>query len=191
MKIAIFVGRFQTPKLHNGYKYILSKIQIEYDHYGIIIGSSKFINKDNRNPLSFEIRKAMLEKYIYKSPLFISELVDLNNSNEWNNELDKLISNSLNQTNNTEIDIVLIGSRDSFINKYNGKYKTFELKPFGNFNSTELRTNITFNFYSFEFIKGYIFGFIEKNFKHKFKWLEPINKYNTHWSQGYILSIKK
>lgn len=32
MKIGIFVGRFQTPELHNGYKYVLSELQINYDY---------------------------------------------------------------------------------------------------------------------------------------------------------------
>lgn len=52
MKICIFVGRFQTPELHNGYKYVLSELQINYTHYGLIIGSSQSPNA--RNPLDFK-----------------------------------------------------------------------------------------------------------------------------------------
>jgi len=130
MKIGIFVGRFQTPELHKGYKYVLSELQINYTHYGLIICSSQSPNV--RNPLDFETRKTMLEEYVFKNPLFMLELVDLNNNEKWTKELDRIILNSLEKVKiEFKIDdVYLIGSRDSFIPYYNGQLKTLELEPF-------------------------------------------------------------
>jgi bifunctional NMN adenylyltransferase/nudix hydrolase len=163
MKIGIFVGIFQTPELHNGYKYVLSELQINYLYYGLIIGSSQKPN--DRNPLDFETRKTMLEKYVYKKPLFILELVDLNDNEKWTKELDRMILFSLAETKiQYEIDdIYLIGSRDSFIPHYKGQFKTLELEPHENYNLTELRTGIKFDFSSVNFILGFTYGLLKKN----------------------------
>lgn len=191
MKIGIFIGRFQTPNLHNGYKFMLSELQINYDHYGIIVGSS--IKPNERNPLYFETRKSMLKEYVFKQPIFIIELVDVNDDEKWTKELDKLIINSLKESNiqvNKE-DIYLIGSRDSFIPYYNGEFKTLELNQYGKYNSTELRTSIKFNPISFNFISGLVYKWIEKNLGFKFEWLKPVSGYNTNWSKGYIYYSNK
>lgn len=186
MKIGIFVGRFQTPELHNGYKYVLSELQINYTHYGLIIGSSQSPN--SRNPLDFETRKTMLEEYVYKNPLFMLEFVDLNNNEKWTNELDRIILTSLEETKiQYDIDdIYLIGSRDSFIPYYKGQFKTLELESFGNYNSTELRTGLKFDFGSVNFILGFAYKWIKKNFGFEFIWLKPKFGYNSNWSRGYI-----
>lgn len=112
MKIGIFVGRFQTPKLHNGYKYVLSELQINYYNYGLIIGSSQKPN--TRNPLDFETRKTMLEEYVYKKPVFVLEPVDLNDNEKWTKELERTILSSLEKSKiQYEIDdIYLIGSKN-------------------------------------------------------------------------------
>lgn len=190
MKIGMFVGRFQTPELHNGYKYILSELQINYTHYGLIIDSSQSPNA--RNPLDFETRKAMLEEYVFKNPLFILELVDFNNNEKWTKELDRIILNSLEkaQIKFKIDDVYLIGSRDSFIPYYNGQFKTLELEPFGNYNSTILRTGIKFNLCSVNFIFGFVYKWIKKNIGYEFRWLKPKSGYNSNWSKGCIYCQK-
>jgi bifunctional NMN adenylyltransferase/nudix hydrolase len=191
MKIGIFVGRFQAPKLHNGYKYMLSELQISYDYYGLIVGSS--IEPNDRNPLDFETRKSMLEEYVYKQPLFIIEFVDLNDNDKWTKELDMIINDSIAKTC-TQVnkdDIYLIGSRDSFIPYYNGEYKTLELEQYGKYNSTELRTGIKLNPISFNFILGFAYKWIEKNWRFRFKCLKPVGGYNLNWSMGYIYFSNK
>lgn len=186
MKIGIFIGRFQTPELHKGYKYMLSELQISYDYYGLIVCSS--IKPNERNPLYFETRKLMLEEYVYKQPLFILELVDFNDNDKWTKELDRIISESITKSDIqvNKDDIYLIGSRDSFIPYYNGEFKTLQLDQYGKYNSTELRTNIKFNPLSFNFILGFAYKLIEKNFGFKFEWLKPVGGYNMNWSKGYI-----
>lgn len=186
MKIGIFIGRFQSPNLHNGYKYMLSELQVNYDYYGIIVGSS--IEPNVQNPLDFETRKSMLVDYVYKQPLFILELVDLNNNIKWTRELDRIIINSIAETDIQfkKDDIFLIGSRDSFIPYYNGEFKTLELEQYGKYNSTELRTGIKFNPKSLNFILGFAYKWIEKKFGFRFEWLKPVDGYNLNWSKGYI-----
>lgn len=188
MKIGVFVGRFQTPELHNGYKYALSELQINYDDYIIVIGSSTMPNK--RNLLDFETRKAMIEEYVYKKPIIIMEIVDLNDNDKWNKELERSILYELNKikTNVNISDIYLIGSRDSFIFTYNGYFNTVKLKPYFNYNSTEQRNQITFlpNYY---FICGLIYSFIKKKIGFDFNWLKPFDGYNSNWSKGYIYSF--
>lgn len=190
MKIGIFVGRFQSPELHNGYKYILSELQINYDYYGIIIGSSQSPN--NRNPLDYMTRKVMIEEYVYKTPQFILELVDLNNNEKWTKELDSIISTFLNETNIkvNKDDIYLIGSRDSFIPYYNGEFKTIQVEPFGNFNSTELR-RIKIDLSSWNFILGFTYMFIKTNFGLELGCIKPKSGYNSKWSKGYIYCQNK
>lgn len=193
MKIGIFVGRFQTPKLHNGYKYMLSELQINYDYYGLILGSSLVPN--NRNPLNCEIRKAMLEDFVFKNPLFIKEIIDLNNNDAWTTKLDEIITYSLNESNinYSKDDVYLIGSRDSFIPYYRGKFKTVQLEPFGNYNSTELRVGLRLNLInltSLNFLSGFACGLVKKYFGLNFNWLRPSSIYNLDWSKGYIYCFK-
>lgn len=186
MKIGIFVGRFQTPELHNGYKYVLSNLQINFDEYCIIIGSSQTTNKSN--PLDFETRKEMLEEYLYKKPYFISEIVDIHDNIKWCKKLEQIIMDNLSLHGiiyNIE-DIYLVGSRDSFISTYNGIFQTIQLEPFGKFNSTELRIRIKF-IINYNFILGYLSAFVKKNFK----FLLPKTKYNSNWSKGYIYYVMK
>lgn len=186
MKIGVFIGRFQAPNLHNGYKYMLSELQVNFDHYIIIIGSS--IKPNARNPLDFETRKSMLLDYVYKTPIFVLELVDLNDDIKWTRELDRIILDSMSKTNIKfeKDDIFLIGSRDSFIPYYNGEFGLIELNQYGKYNSTELRTGIKFNPISLNFILGFTYKLIEKNLGFRFEWLKPVSGYNINWSKGYI-----
>lgn len=180
MKIGIIVGRFQTSQLHDGYKYLLSNAQINYDQYAIILGSSQQPN--DRNPLPFTVRKKMIEDYVYKKPLFIDEIVDVNNTELWNKKLDLLIQNHIQSIDN----IYLIGSRDSFILTYNGCFKTIEIEALDkSINSTIIRQNIHF-ICQYDFIIGFLAAFI----KHKFKRVINKSTYNVYWSRGYIYYIK-
>lgn len=189
MKIGIFVGRFQTPELHNGYKYVMSELQINYDYYAIIIGSS--LIQDQRNPLDFTTRKSMIEQYVYKKPFVITEIKDVGDNDVWNKILEEIIIKELNEAN-IEFDlkdIYLIGSRDSFVLTYSGKFETILLEPYGNYNSTELRKEIKFTFDN-NFVFGFVFYAIKKYFKFNLNWLKPVNNYNSNWSKGYIFGNK-
>lgn len=199
MKIGIYVGRFQTPELHNGYKYMLSRLQLEWDYYAIIIGSS--IEPNERNPLDYDTRKSMVEQYVFKKPVFVSEIVDFNDSKKWNEYLDKLIETKLESLQLSAINIdansvYLIGSRDSFISGYKGIYQTIQIEPFGNYNSTELRNQIVF-LPNWNFVSGMICSLVDyllkKNiwFGIKLNRLKPTTpQYNSDWSKGYIYCIK-
>lgn len=189
MKIGIFVGRFQTPELHNGYKYVMSELQINYDYYAIIIGSS--LIQDQRNPLDFTTRKSMIEQYVYKKPFAITEIKDVGDNDVWNKILEEIIINELKEAN-IEFDlkdIYLIGSRDSFVLSYSGRCKTILLEPYGNYNSTQLRKEVKFTFDN-NFIFGFAFYVIKKYFKFNLNWLKPVNNYNSNWSKGYIFGNK-
>ena len=204
--LAVIVGRFQTPFLHEGYRNILDYVNKNYDNCVIFIGCSEFKNK--RNILPFEIVKIMIEKNcdidILKKIHFkkINDVVE--NNEKWNKNLDDSVINFIDKFNgnnpNKYIDIQmtkLIGSRDSFLETYNGKFKTEKLKPCSNFNSTEIRNSIEFE-YSKHFITGYnyasenfnlknmIFYDDDNNLNFTLSDSDLIDKINTDWIKGYI-----
>lgn len=131
MKIGVIIGRFQTYELHQGYKYLLDYIEKEYgSNYIVVLGTSHTINL--RNLLGFKIRKLIILNYVLTNLIELTKIMDVGNVDLWSKNLNEPvdsvilsyiekinISISSNCSNNVQID--LIGSRDSFAKNYNGK----------------------------------------------------------------------
>lgn len=116
-KIGVIVGRFQVPELHNGHKYLINSVLEQSDIVVFILGKS--LNIDSRNPLSVEIRAAMIkEEYIFKSEksmMFVG-LEDHKSDVEWSYRLDSIIR-GLEELG----EVSLYGSRDCFVKNYFGE----------------------------------------------------------------------
>lgn len=116
----VIVGRFQTPYLHDGHRYVIDQVLEKHENLIICLGIQAGQPSD-KNPLDFESRKIMiLENYPLAT---ILPLKDMKSDLLWSKQLDKLVGDVSNIH-----PVTLYGSRDSFIPFYNGKYETKELK---------------------------------------------------------------
>ena len=114
MNIAVIVGRFQSPYLHEGYVEIIEAAQRENDRVIIFLGVKEKATK--RYPLSYQARKLMIqEKY---PSIIVMDIPNKRCDAEWSAELDKRIG----ATTSPDDEIRLYGSRDSFLPYYSGKY---------------------------------------------------------------------
>lgn len=122
MKLAVIVGRFQVAELTDGHKELINKA-IEYERALIVVGMR---NPDLiRNPLPPRCVMDSIENYISNlgrldaDKVYIRTFPDHKSDNIWSVNLDLLISSHLYG----EIEPVLIGGRDSFLEKYTGRFK--------------------------------------------------------------------
>lgn len=138
MKIGItgvIVGRFQVPELTRGHRGLINEALGLSNEVIIFIGDTKDGRLDSHDPLPYQSRREMIKSAFPDKPLKIVRLEDIGNFPLWVKELD----NTIDLFTKTEIinysEIILFGSRDSFISGYkanSGKYKTREIKEIGN-----------------------------------------------------------
>lgn len=133
MKIGIIVARFQSPYLHEGHLALVKYVKERNDKVVIFLGTT-VTRLTKNNPLDFETRKKMVAERF--PDIEIHEFPDQKHNDKWNEELDKLIDD-LHQGN----DIILYGSRDSFVNNYHGKYRTEIFQEIPNISATQLRNS--------------------------------------------------
>lgn len=170
-KIAVIIGRFQSPALHDGYKYLLNYAQEHFDSFGVLIGSSPIV--DYRNPLPFLVRKFMIEDYPYKRPLFIDNVMDVYDDRIWSSNVDEIIEKYCCLHD----DVVLLGSRDSFCKSYTGNFRVLEIAPYGDFNATSLRNCIQMKDNA-QFLLGFYSARTDN--------LSSYLKHNSDWVEGFI-----
>lgn len=118
--VGVLVGRFQVHELHAGHRELLDHVVSNHDKVIIFLGNSPLPVSTN-NPLDFEARKQMLlAKYPRANVLYVPDQA----TNEgWSAHLDDQIGNLVTPGQS----VVLYGGRDSFIDRYSGKYPTQEL----------------------------------------------------------------
>lgn len=131
----IIVGRFQVPELTKGHRGLITEALGLSNEVIIFIGDTKDGRLDSHDPLPYQSRRKMIKSAFPDKPLKIFRLEDIGNFPLWVKELD----NTIDLFTKTEIinysEIILFGSRDSFISGYkanSGKYKTREIKEIGN-----------------------------------------------------------
>lgn len=123
MKVAI--GRFQTPYLTEGHKAILAKADL------VLIGTTPAINE--KNPLSFEVRKGMIEEF----GRLVEELPDHPCDIDWSNNIDSIIDTVFRPSNH----ITIFGGRDNSLDSYCGKHEVKIIDGVGGESGTELRAD--------------------------------------------------
>ena len=183
MSAGIIIARFQLYELHKGHIELINYALNNYNKIGFILGSRH--NPGSENIIPFEIRKQMITE-LFKAHshkiFFIDEQYDVDSNELWSKNIDECIEKHL-QNNSNIGRIELIGSRDSFISSYSGKFNTKYVVPTLNSTATELREQIIPETYcSKEWSKGAIWGA---------KQIEDVNHENiilktdsyklTHW----------
>jgi len=134
----VIVGRFQVDELHAGHCDIFDYVMSLHNNVVVFLGLSE-IKYTKNNPLDFEMRKQMIqEKYPNVSVYYIE---DVGNDEIWSKMLDSLIAKQIPQNQN----IVLYGSRDSFVKSYCGRYKAEEFVPKNIISGTVIRRRIASN----------------------------------------------
>lgn len=143
-KIGIIVARFQVPSLHDGHVHLITEAAKKVDKLVIFLGY-KVNQPDTKNPFSYAVRKAMLEQTLLliglKDKVVIDKIEDNPISNDsWCNELDIKIEEIVKDLEDAEV--ILYGSRDSFITHYTGKFLTQEVKDVLGISGTEIRGQV-------------------------------------------------
>lgn len=131
--LGVVVGKFQVPELHDGHRFLIQHA-LQHQRSLVVIGCHPFhCSKDH--PLDYAAREAMIRAN-YPSVRTVP-LTDMRLDSEWSKALDALIA-----PNATTGDVVLYGSRDSFIPYYSGRYKVQEIEPMTDHSGTALRDSI-------------------------------------------------
>jgi bifunctional NMN adenylyltransferase/nudix hydrolase len=138
VKTGVIVGRFQCHELHDGYLSLFEKVfqdinTHEGDLFVCVIGDTPG-QRTSKNPLSFEIRREIVEHDCPYALDFVYKLVDHPSDEEWSANLDKLLEHLPNP--------ILYGSRDSFIPHYKGKFPTKEMECDIDISATQVRAKL-------------------------------------------------
>lgn len=136
--IGVFIGRLQINDLHDGHHYVINQVTSNHKKSIIFLGVTRFIGS-KKNPLDFDTRKKMVQTHYPDS--IILAIPDQSDNHRWSSELDKRIREVYPHG-----DILMYGSRDSFIPHYingGGKFQTKELDQLGTFAGTDVRKSIS------------------------------------------------
>lgn len=119
--VAVVVGRFQTPRLHAGHLHLFRHALKLGDALLIGVGVSGGTPSTN-DPMDFRTRKAMLGSYFPQAT--IVPVLDHASDSVWSRKLDELIVEHFPRHR-----VLLLGSRDSFLPHYKGKYRQNFIDP--------------------------------------------------------------
>lgn len=134
-EIGIIVGRFQSSFLHEGHLEVINHVIQNHARVILFLGQSP--RKCNfEDPLDFNSRRAMIEE---KYPeIEVHRLDDVGDDVAWSKNLDRMIGLLIAPNQQ----VVLYGSRDSFIKSYTGKNLTAELKASKYISASDIRKTI-------------------------------------------------
>lgn len=152
-KYGVVIGRFQVDQLHEGHIDLIKRVADQFPKTIILLGTTPSIRNTRNNPLSYIIRKRMIEELF--PDIIIHQLKDEPTNEGWSKQVDSIITKLIG------IDkAVLFGSRDSFIPSYTTKkYPTFELPNRFPDSGTRIRNEIAQNpIHSTEFRKALIYS---------------------------------
>lgn len=133
-EVGVIIARFQVDELHVGHKDLLEYISSKHKKIILFLGDANAKNT-RKNPLDFATRKMMVQTDFPN--IIILPLTDQRCNTKWSKALDDLIVIPFGAKKT-----LIYGSRDSFIPSYNGKFKTIELSPTKDYNSTNIRGEV-------------------------------------------------
>lgn len=135
--VGVIIGRFQTPYLHDGHIHLINHVRDNNSKVIILVGSTPGILCSPIDPLDFITRKIMIQQ-LYPD-IIILPVYDMPSDEDWSKSIDFKIKEAMGDLYN----VVLYGSRDSFIPYYTGKHKVVELNPSVNISATSIRENVS------------------------------------------------
>lgn len=115
-KVGVIVGRFQVAYLTEGHRSLLDYVISKNHNKNIIILGNSPVRSSKKNPLDFDTRRRMIEDE-YPGKFIIMYINDIQSDEDWSNNFDKIVDDIKGLC-----DVVLYGSRDSFMKHYHGKY---------------------------------------------------------------------
>lgn len=137
MNVGVVVARFQVDTLHDGHQLLLKAVADDNDAVIIVLGVNETRNT-MENPLDFETRKLMVKGVLPDA--VVLPLPDHPDDAIWSRQLDALLSAQTIPASGT---MTLYGSRDSFIDAYQGEFTTCVLNTaVGHLSGTTVRAAI-------------------------------------------------
>jgi len=133
--VGVIVARFQVPALHEGHRYILDYVLERHKTTLVILGCSPIMT--DRNPLSFEMRRQMIESVYPQKIAIVSSDSIPSSYEERSRRIDEVIRNTF--SNRTAI---IYGSRDSFVHTYQGVFETHEVPTIFSGSATKIREKV-------------------------------------------------
>lgn len=118
--VGVMVGRFQVPALHEGHRGLFEYVRERHNKVIVFLGLAP-VPSSRTNPLDFEARKQMLHDAY--PDLIVNYVKDIDSDEGWSKILDNRIGDLITPSQS----VVLYGGRDSFIDRYHGKFPTREL----------------------------------------------------------------
>lgn len=116
MSVGVVIGRFQTHRLTEGHLALLNTAAQQNDDLLILVGEMP-APPNQRNPLPFYVRRAMLAAYFPNA--VIMPVLDDRSDEVWSRRVDNAISAAFPFYD----DVMLYGGRDCFIAHYSGKHR--------------------------------------------------------------------
>jgi bifunctional NMN adenylyltransferase/nudix hydrolase len=115
-RLAVVIGRFQVPELHDGHRHLIDTALSENDDLLVLIGTTKAL-PSTRNPLPFSVREQMFREAYPEA--VILETRDQPSNRGWSEDIDQTVLSLF-----PDHSAILYGSRDSFIPFYEGSLET-------------------------------------------------------------------
>lgn len=129
--LSVVIGRFQTPRLHEGHLELLRRANNYSENLLILIGCTAAVGTD-KNPMDFETRKQLIKYNCEIKPLY-----DMLSDKDWSDQIDKIIEDLGFK------EATIFGGKDNSIEGYYfGKHKIKIIEDIGVHSSTALRKAI-------------------------------------------------
>lgn len=135
--IGVIIGRFQTNELHAAHEDLFNTVINTHKKVILFSGVSPVLGT-RRNPLDFSTRKAMIEERFGTKLSAILPLLDNYSDTIWSQSIDAKIREVFPIGN-----VLLYGSKDSFIPYYKGKFDTRILEPNTYVSATDMRNAVS------------------------------------------------
>ena len=134
-EVGIICGRFQVEALHGGHRELFDHVLSQGHNLNVVVlGKTPLGVPTKRNPLDMDARMRMInETYPGKFTITWIEDTPLDDQG-WSERFDKIVADLAGNR-----DVILYGSRDSFIGHYFGKYPTSEYHQKVYCSATEVR----------------------------------------------------
>jgi len=150
--IGVIVGRFQEYSLSDAHKEIIEYALDRHNSVIVMVGESQ-CRVTKHDPLNFEMRRQMIVSEFQN--VIVLPIIDMRDDKEWSGALDDIV----NRNSPPRANIVMYGSRDSFLESYCGMHKTQRLNIFGTSSSTVRRKEVGESIInSIDFRKGVIWA---------------------------------
>lgn len=149
------VGRFQVHELSRGHIHLFKQVLARHQKIIIFLGCRRGM-ATKPDPLNFDLRVMMLKLCLGKlcRRMTFAPIYDQYSNSVWSRKLDEQIEEQIPGKQ-----VILYGSRMSFIPKYKGKFETVELKSIKSPSGTMLRDALAkINKGSREFLAGVIYS---------------------------------